>query len=72
MIPVWKLTLTEIWGTGQYHLIILTLLALLFAIDACKPKGDIVAGKTKEQNEAPVVKGHVTAKQKPHRTCMMT
>lgn len=47
--PKWFLTLTEIWGTGQYHLIILTLLAPLSPIDACKPKGDIVAGKQKSR-----------------------
>lgn len=46
--PAWKLTLAEVWGTGQYHLIILTLFTLLFFIDACKPKSDVIAGIEEE------------------------
>lgn len=39
-----ELTLTEICGARQDHLIIFTLFALLFFIDAYKPRRDVIAG----------------------------
>lgn len=60
ILAVWKLTLTEGWGTGQYHLIILTLFTLLFFIDACKPKSDVIAGIEKRNQDEWSIFGPVT------------